>query len=152
MNGMEDEPLLLVEQTLALCPPGIFQCIPSDDGTGDNDDHSHLKVRTSLLYPGGGPVDVHVRADPREGYIVTDRGSTMNMLGRQLSTNTGNASQWKIIAGNICRGLDVHLQGREWTVPARRPEDVGNAAMLLAQAQLRTAIITSIFKITNSSD
>ena len=149
---MNDEPLQLVEQTLALCPPGIFQCIPSDDGTDDNDDHSHLKVRTSLLYPGGGPVDVHVRADRREGYIVTDRGSTMNMLGRQLSADTGNTSQWKIIAGNICRGLDVHLQGREWTVPARRPEDVGNAAMLLAQAQLRTAIITSIFKITNSSD
>ena len=49
---MNDEPLQLVEQTLALCPPGIFQCIPSDDGTGDNED-SHLKVRTSLLYPGG---------------------------------------------------------------------------------------------------
>ena len=148
---MNDGPLQLVEQTLALCPPGIFQCIPSDDGTND-DDHSHLKVRTSLLYPGGGPVDVHVRTDPREGYVVTDRGSTMNMLGRQLSTDTGNTSQWKIIAGNICRGLDVHLQGREWTVPARRPEDVGSAAMLLAQAQLRTAIIASIFKITNSSD
>ncbi len=151
---MNDEPLQLVEQTLALCPPGIFQCIPNDDITvditGDND--NHLKVRTSLLYPGGGPVDVHVRADPREGYVVTDRGSTMNMLGRQLSTNTVNTSQWKIIAGNICRGLDVHLEGREWTVPARRPEDVGSAAMLLAQAQLRTAIITSIFKITNSSD
>ena len=148
---MNDKPLQLVEQTLALCPPGIFQCIPSDDGTSDNED-SHLKVRTSLLYPGGGAVDVHVRADPREGYIVTDRGSTMNMLGRQLSANTGNTSQWKIIAGNICRGLDVQLKGREWTVPARRPEDVGSAAMLLAQAQLRTAIITSIFKITNSSD
>ena len=145
---MNDETLQLVEQTLALYPPGIFQCITSDDGTSENED-GHLKVRTSLLYPGGGPVDVHVRADPREGYIVTDRGSTMNMLGRQLSTNTG---QWKTISGNICRGLNVHLQGREWTVPARRPEDVGNAAMLLAQAQLRTAIITSIFKITNSSD
>jgi hypothetical protein len=158
---MNDESLQLVEQTLALCPPGIFQCTLSDaitgdnagENTGENNNHqSHLKVRTSLLYPGGGPVDVHVRADPREGYIVTDLGSTMNMLGRQLSANTGNASQWKIIAGNICRGLDIHLQGREWTVPARRPEDVGNAAMLLAQAQLRTAIITSIFKITNSSD
>ena len=45
---MNDEPLQLVEQTLALCPPGIFQCIPSDDITGDNDDQSHLKVRTSL--------------------------------------------------------------------------------------------------------
>ena len=153
---MNDEALQLVEQTLALCPPGIFQCTLSDartgENTGDNNNQSHLKVRTSLLYPGGGPVDVHVRADPREGYVVTDRGSTMNMLGRQLSANTGNASQWKIIAGNICRGLDIQLQGREWTVPVRRPEDVGSAAMLLAQAQLRTAIITSIFKITNSSD
>ena len=146
---MNDGPLQLVEQTLALCPPGIFECTPSDDGTGD-DDSSHLKVRTSLLYPGGGPVDVHVRADRQRGYIVTDRGSTMNMLGRQLSADTGNTSQWKIIAENICRGLDVHLRGREWTVPARRPEDVGSAAMLLAQAQLRTAIIASIFKITNS--
>ena len=151
MNGMDDGPLQLVEQALARCPPGIFQCIPGDAGTGNNDDR-HLKVRTSLLYPGGGPVDVHVRADRRRGYLVTDRGSTMNLLGRRLSADTGNINQWEIIAGNICRGLDVHLQGREWTVPARRPEDVGSAAMLLAQAQLRTAIIASIFKITNSSD
>ena len=151
MSGTDDGPLQLVEQALVLGPPGIFQCIPEDDETGDNDG-SHLKVRTSLLYPGGGPVDVHVRADRRRGYIVTDRGSTMNMLGRRLSADTGNTSRWELIAGNICRGLDIHIRGREWTVPARRPEDVGSAAMLLAQAQLRTAIIASIFKITNSSD
>ena len=141
-----EEPLRLVEQELARCPPGILECVAGEE---DGNDGAHLHVRTSLLYPGGGPIHVFVRAAGRDGYTVTDREQSMSMMGRHLSTDTSNTGRWNPIAGSICLGLDIKLQGREWTTHARSPEEVGVAIMALAQAQLRAAIISSIIKITD---
>ena len=142
-----EEPLRLVEQTLARCPPGILECV--DAGEEPDSADRRLQVRTSLVYPGGGPIHVFVRAAGRDGYTVTDREQSMSMIGRHPSTDTSNTGRWNPIAGSICLGLDIKLQGREWTTHARRPEEVGVAIMALAQAQLRAAIIASIIKITN---
>ena len=138
-----EEPLRLVEQELARCPPGILECVAGEE---DDNDGAHLQIRTSLLYPGGGPIHVFVRAAGRAGYTVTDREQSMRMMGRHLSADTSNTGRWSPIAGRICLGLDIKFQGREWTTHARSPEEVGTAIMALAQAQLRAS---SIIKITN---
>ena len=49
----------------------------------------------------------------------------------------------------ICQGLDVEVRGQEWTVNAGTAEDVGRAAMILAQAMLRMSITAFMIRIIN---
>ena len=145
MSRPEEHPLGLVEQELALYPPGVMLCSPSEEKTEKNE--KLLRVETPLIHPGGTPIHVYVRSSGRNGYVVTDLGRTTRMLGRQLDTDTSSERRWSDIARRICHGLEVNLQQREWTVQAKTPREVGQAVMLLAQAQLRTAIVAATFKI-----
>lgn len=166
-----------VQASLEAAPRGIFQVSPDggaadgeltdreppdreppDDETteargrnGRREEPPHLLVRTALVYPGsGGRIAVYVRARG-SGYLLTDRGATMAMLGRYLSSDTGDEERWEPAVRKLCDGLGIQMQGREWTVRARRTGDVGEAAMMLAQALLRAAIMAPIFKITRDS-
>ena len=53
------------------------------------------------------------------------------------------------LISEVCEGLDVDVRGLEWTVRAGSPEDVGRAAMTLAQAMLRMSITASMIRIIN---
>ena len=53
------------------------------------------------------------------------------------------------LISKVCEGLDVDVRGLEWTVRAGGPEDVGRAAMTLAQAMLRMSITASMIRIIN---
>ena len=166
----EQDVFLGVQASLENAPRGIFQVsLPGEptgespeDGTAPEDgaapeskrgkkEPPHLTVRTALVYPGSGEkIEVYVR--PRgSGFLLTDRGATMAMLGRYLSSDTEDEERWEPAVKKLCEGLPVRMQGREWTVRAKKAEDVGQAAMLLSQALLRAAIMAPIFKITRDS-
>ena len=147
----ERDTFTAVRASLEAAPRGVFQVSREDGETGgENANAPHLLVRTSLVYPRGGKITVYVR--PRgSGYLVTDRGATMAMLGRYLSSDTGDGERWEPAVRRLCEGLGIRMRDREWTVPARRDEDVGGAAMLLAQGLLRAAIMAPVFKITRET-
>ena len=115
---------------------------------GETPDGHHLQVVTSLLYPGGLPINVHVRTD-RSGYIVTDQGITSSILKHLLPNVQNQKPGPEPMIRKICQGLDVEIRGQEWTVSAGTPEDVGRAAMILAQAMLRMSITASMIRIIN---
>ena len=147
MNEKE-EPLDAVRDALNSGPPGVFQCLANGAGRMPDDDdekEEHLPVRTSILYPGGEPINIYVRAG-KSGYVVTDHGITTRMVSRYQPITDG---RWIPTARKICKGLDVEIHNKEWTVQATTPEDVGQAAITLAQALLRMSIMAPIFKIMN---
>ena len=142
----EEEPLDAVREALNSAPRGMFQCpVDGAGGMPEDDEEDHLPVRTSILYPGGAPINVYIRTN-RSGYVVTDHGIATRMVGRYLPAA---ADRWTSTAQKICKGLDVEIHSKEWTVQAKTPEDVGQAAITLAQALLRMSIMAPIFKIMN---
>ena len=124
----------------------MFQCLDVRDG-GTPDGH-HLRVETFLLYPGGLPINVHVRTG-RSGYIVTDQRITSSILKHLLPNLQNQKPGLEPMIRKICQGLDVEVRGQEWTVSAGTAEDVGRAAMILAQAMLRMSITASMIRIIN---
>ena len=144
--SQSEETLGPVRQALKAGPQGVFQCLNAGDG--GTRDGRHLQVKTSLLYTGGFPVSVHVRTD-RSGYIVTDQGTTSSMLKHLMPNVQNQKPGWGPLISKVCEGLDVDVRGLEWTVRAGSPEDVGRAAMTLAQAMLRMSITASMIRIIN---
>ena len=126
-------------------PLGMFQ-YTSNGNELKPEEKEQLLVRTSLLYPGGGPVSVYIKAD-RAGITVTDLGMATELLDRNLRTSAGRPVHWTTTARKVCQGLDVDIRSREWTVKTKIPEEAGQAAMTLAQALLRIAIMTPMFRI-----
>ena len=94
-------------------PPGVFQCLANGAGRMPDDDddekEEHLPVRTSILYPGGEPINVSVRAG-RSGYVVTDKGIATRMVGRYLPIAP---DRWASTARKICKGLNVEINNKE---------------------------------------
>ena len=124
-----EETLDPVRQALEAGPRGVFQCLNAEN-RGTPGGH-HLQVKTSLLYPGGLPINVHVRTD-RSGYIVTDQGITSSIIKHLLPNVQNQKPGWEPMIRKICEGLDV-----------------GRAAMMLAQATLRMSITASMIRIIN---
>ena len=145
MNEMNPN-LEKIQRELERYPRGIMECISPDE----QEEQAHLKVRTSLIRPGAGPIDVYIRPTRRNRYIATDLGTAMNLLGRHLATDTSSASHWDNIAKTICMGLEIDIRDREWTRTFQNPGDAGSAVMTIAQAQLRTSILASTIKITGN--
>ena len=146
MNGRE-EFLDKAQETLLNSPHGMFQCRTHEDGGTPDEEERHLMVQTPLLYPGGGPVNVYVRANG-SSYLVTDRGTALSIIGRHLPTTAGQApGRWTPAAKKVCEGLEVEIRGAEWTANAKTPEDLGRSVMTLAQALLRMSIMATVFKI-----
>ena len=146
----KQQEFLSVRESLEAAPPGIFQTAEDNRASEDGQEALHLLIRTPLVYPGGGKISIYLRIQ-RQGYLLTDRGNTMAMLGRYLSSDTEDEERWDPAVQKICEGLGIRMQGREWTVQAGKTEDVGKAAMMLAQGLLRAAIMAPVFKITRDA-
>ena len=141
-----EQDLRAVEQEMEQYPRGVMECVPPDE----HEQQDHLKVRTSLIRPGAGPIHVYIRTTRRNQYVATDRGTAMDLLGRHLATDTSSANHWSSIAKTICMGLKIDIRNREWTTTFRTPQDAAAAVMTIAQAQLRTSILASTIKITDN--
>lgn len=79
--------------------PPLFVCSPAP--------HEGVRVRTSLLYPDGGVVDVFV-LERGNGYIVTDFGDALGWLSLQ-SISQRRSRRQETLVRDVCQTLRIEL-------------------------------------------
>ena len=96
--------------------PALFECSPAAQ--------EGVRVRTPLLYPDGGVVDVFVLE--RNGrYIVTDFGDALGWL-RMQSVSVRRSQKQQLLIDDVCQTLGIEFQQRPadppfgWRRRARR--------------------------------
>ena len=75
--------------------PPLFVCSPAPE--------EGVRVRTPMLYPDGGVVDVFVQ-ERNGGYIVTDYGDALGWLGLQSASRQRSQKQIALIQ-DVCQTL-----------------------------------------------
>ena len=107
----------------------LFDCTPAPiEG---------VRVRTPMMYPDGGIVDVFV-LERGEAYIVTDFGDALGWLQMQ-SVSRGLTKRQNTLVGDVCRTLRVELFEGQLVLREVKPEELGDAVMRLAQAVVRVS-------------
>lgn len=109
--------------------PALYDCAPGPE--------SAVRIRTPLMYPDGGLVDLFALDRP-DGLALTDFGETLGWLAMQSASPKLSARQ-KRLAADACRGLGVSLKPGELLMRAVRPDDLADAVQRLAQAAVRVS-------------
>lgn len=118
---MEEE---LKEQLTSSLPP-LFQC----DAVGEN----RSRVRTPLIFPDGGVIDVFVSKS--DGlYTVTDYGDAMGWLDMRSAT-PGIAPKQRNLAADACRTHGIELKGGHVMLRSIEAKDLAESIMRVAQAE-----------------
>ena len=109
--------------------PPLFVCSPAPQ--------EGVRVRTPMLYPDGGVVDVFV-LERRSGYTVTDHGDALGWLGLQ-SVSAQRSPKQQMLLQDVCQTLRIELfQGR--LVLRSVPKDaVVESVLRVAQAVVRVS-------------
>ena len=107
--------------------PAMFECLPAP--------REGVRVRTPLLYPDGGVVDVFV-LERGGGYVVTDFGDALGWLRTQSSISRRSPKQ-QLLVEDICRTLGVKLFKGQLVLRLAPDDALGENVMLLAQAVVR---------------
>lgn len=84
--------------SLHLTLPALYECAPAP--------HGAVRVRTPLMYPDGGAVDVFV-LERDAGYVITDHGDAIGWLGMQSSSVRLSKKQRSLV-DDVCetQGLE----------------------------------------------
>ena len=109
--------------------PPLFACSETGHGT--------VRVRTPLLYPDGGVVDVFVLARG-SGYIVTDFGDALGWLWLQSISQRRSARQ-EALVGDVCQTLRIELSDDQLILRGVTQDTLGEAVLRVAQAALRVS-------------
>lgn len=111
--------------------PDLYECAPAPrDG---------VRVRTPMLYPDGGVVDIFVLED--EGaYTLTDFGETLGWLRMQTVNSRRTPRQQRLI-DDVCRTLDVRLSRGQLVLRSSTAAELGESVTRLAQAAVRVSDI-----------
>ena len=120
-----DELCVSVGRTL----PPLFVCSPAPN--------EGVRVRTPLLYPDGGVVDVFV-LERGSGYTVTDFGDALGWSGLQ-SISQRRSRRQEMLAQDVCRTLRVGLIHDQLVLRAITEDALGEAALRIAQAAVRVS-------------
>ena len=109
--------------------PPLFECsLAPRDG---------IRVRTPLLFPDGGVIDVYVLE--RDGaYTVTDFGDAAGWLGLQTVSQNRSPRQRELIA-DTCRTLGIELKGEVLVLRKVLSPGLADAVIRVAQAEARVA-------------
>lgn len=111
--------------------PGLFQCAPTTKGA--------VRIRTPLLYPDGGVVDVFV--EERHGnYVVTDFGDALGWLGQQ-SVSARRTQKQQLLVEDVCQTLRLELSQGQLTRPDVTLASLASAVIEVAQAVVRVSDI-----------
>ncbi len=114
----------LKEQLASSLPP-LFQC----DDLGEN----RYRVRTPLIFPDGGVVDVFVSMS--DGlYTVTDYGDAMGWLDMRSAT-PGIAPKQRNLAADACRSHGIELEGGHVMLRGVDAKGLAQSIMRVAQAE-----------------
>ena len=115
----------LVGQSL----PPLFVCSPAP--------HQGVRVRTPLLYPDGGVVDVFV-IEQGSGYTITDFGDAFGWLGHQSISEQRSPKQQMLIE-DVCQTLRIGTSNGQLVLPSVTGEALGEAVLRVAQAVVRVS-------------
>ena len=107
----------------------LFECSPAP--------MEGVRVRTPMMYPDGGIVDIFV-LERSEGFTVTDFGDALGWLYLQSVSRSRNRRQQLLIA-DICRTLGVELSRGQLTLRDVRTDELGDAVIRLGQAVVRVS-------------
>ena len=122
--------------TLGRSLPPLFVC--SEAGP------ESVRVRTPMLYPDGGVVDVFVltRGD---GYVVTDFGDALGWLWLQSASPRRPARQ-EALARDVCQTLRIELFNDQLVVRGVTQDALGEAVIRVAQAVVRVSDRSKAFQ------
>ena len=109
--------------------PPLFVCSPAP--------HEGVRVRTPLLYPDGGVVDVFV-LQRSAGYTVTDFGDALGWLGLQSISRRRSRRQERL-AQDVCQTLRIEIFHDQLVLRGVAEDTLGDAVIRIAQAAVRVA-------------
>ena len=109
--------------------PALFECTPAP--------REGVRVRTPLMYPDGGIVDVFVLEEGGR-YSVTDFGETLGWL-RMQSVSARRSPKQNRMVEDTCQTLGVELHRGQLMLRAGAADVLGEAVLRLAQAAVRVS-------------
>ncbi len=109
--------------------PPLFVCSPAPK--------EGVRVRTPLLYPDGGVVDVFV-LEQANRYTVTDFGDALGWLGLQ-SVSRRRSSKQEMLVKDVCATLRIELSQDQLVLRLVRRDQLGEAVLRVAQAVIRVS-------------
>ena len=103
-----------------------------------------VRVRTPMLYPDGGVVDVFVL--PRgDGYVVTDFGDALGWLWLQ-SVSPRRSARQEALARDVCQTLRIELCNDQLVVRGVTQDALGEAVVRVAQAAVQVSDRSQAFQ------
>ena len=109
--------------------PPLFVCSPApQDG---------VRVRTPLLYPDGGVIDVFV-LERGDSYIITDFGDALGWLGLQSVSQIRSPKQQSLI-DDVCQTLRIQLFHEQLVLRSVPEIALAESVLRVAQAALRVS-------------
>ncbi len=115
--------------SLAGTLPPLFVCSPAP--------HEGVRVRTPLLYPDGGVVDVFV-LQRGNGYTITDYGDALGWLGMQ-SISLRLSPKQQFLAQDMCQTLGIQLFNGQLVLRSVTNDVLGESVLRVAQAAVRVS-------------
>ena len=109
--------------------PELFECSPAPQ--------EGVRVRTPLMYPDGGIVDVFVLEHDNQ-YRVTDFGETLGWL-RMQSVSARRSPRQKRMIEDTCQTLGVELHRGQLVLRLGATDVIAEAVLRLAQAAVRVS-------------
>ena len=106
----------------------LFVCSPFPRG---------VRVRTPLMYPDGGVVDVFV-VESASGYTVTDYGDALGWLGLQ-SVSQGLSPKQNLLVSDVCQTLRLELLGDALQITSVSIDMLSESVVRVAQGAVRVS-------------
>lgn len=116
-----------LQKSIAETLPGLFECSRAPQGG--------YRVRTPLVYPDGGIIDVFVM-DRHGDYRVTDLGETLGWL-RMQSVDAGRTAEQTRIIEDTCQTLGVNLHQGQLLLRVETESSIAEAVLRIGQAAAR---------------
>ena len=96
-----------------------------------------VRVRTPMLYPDGGVVDVFV-LERASGYVITDHGDALGWLGLQ-SVSAQLSPKQQMLVQDICQTLRIELFQGRLALRSVPKDEVAESVLRMGQAVVRVS-------------
>ena len=116
--------------------PRMFECSPAP--------REGVRVRTPMMYPDGGVVDVFVLERGGQ-FVVTDFGDALGWL-RTQSTSDRRSPKQQLLVEDVCQTLGVELSNGQLILRSGNDKPLGETVLLLAQAVVRVSDLWFTFR------
>ena len=111
----------------------LFECSPAPQ--------EGVRVRTPLMYPDGGIVDVFV-LERDDGYMVTDFGDALGWLHMQ-SESMQQSQEQRLMIEDLCRTLGIELHSGQLVLRSDSDDTLEKTVLRVAQAVASVSASTS---------